>query len=359
MKVKFMFSSSEGNIELDKDVLNLPFKLSLTKQHKWMRLKDYFELICSFVQDRFCLDNLNELYIISEKHGSCYNVASAWLISPEKIQKYAILVAIGDKGDSLAQEYFLLNKLGQIRKSSNKYLPRCYYLEQKRINGETVHLAILEWFDRYYEWHILENGNISVWDTEEGYYTLKKSLQPFVYQKCAYILTYLFDPFSLSQVYPWHHSAGDFVLKVYKDDVDVKLTTVRSYAPVLKLDMPREVSIVISLVYFFLNMSIKMRLDKKDGIKKVLLAPENVVIPVLKGFTLALQELVSEGHLKQNQREQILNVLYSLNKDELKKLFYSMLNFYTQEDPLDLPVILANTENHINSLYYSLKAHLQ
>ena len=61
-----------------------------------------------------------------------------------------------------------------------------------------------------------------------------------VYRQAAFILTLYYDVETFEQIFPWHHAAGDFVVKADEGAVDVRLVTARQYAPMIEPndDMP-------------------------------------------------------------------------------------------------------------------------
>lgn len=69
MKIKYLFSSPEGDIEIDEHILSLPLKLSLDRKHSWLRLKDYFDLISSFALRKLPKDRIRALLVRSENMG--------------------------------------------------------------------------------------------------------------------------------------------------------------------------------------------------------------------------------------------------------------------------------------------------
>jgi len=355
MKTKYLFSSPEGDIEIDNHILNLPLRLSLDKKHNWLRLKDYFDLISSFVLKRFSKNRIKNLIVRSEKHGAYYHVASIELTDNKKgKKKFAVLVGISDSGIHLKKEYLLIKKLKK-REGDKTYLPEYYLIDELNIKGEKICLVLSEWLEGYYEWHLTEDGNVCIWDMDNGYFMASPDQRLDIYEKCAHILTYYFDPATFSHIYPWHHSAGDFVVRCCKNGVELKLTSVRDYKAVVKPKMQYDIAIITSMVYFFLNMSIKMRLDKKNGIGEVLIAPEDIIAPVIKGFLSGINELVLKDLLDRECRDQIATFLSSLSLNELNSIFSSMLDYYNEEDPADMPMIANNIWNHINSLYRLLQ----
>ncbi len=355
MKTKYLFSSPEGDIEIDEHILNLPLRLSIDKKHSWLRLKDYFDLISSFTTRRLPEYQINTLIVRSEKHGACYHVASIELVDDKKERKkFAVLVGISDSGLHLKREYSLIRMLKE-RGFRKTYLPEYYLIDEINIRGENICLVLSEWLKGYYEWHITEDGSVCIWDMDNGYFMASPEQRLNIYERAAHILTCYFDPATFSHIYPWHHSAGDFVVRCHKKQVQLRLTSIRDYKAVIMPEFQYDTALIISMVYFFLNMSIKMRLDKKNGIGKVLIAPEDIIPPVIKGFLSGMDELIAKNLLDKEHKDQITGLLSSLSRNELDSLFSSMLDYYGEEDPADIPIISDNMESHINCLYHLLQ----
>jgi hypothetical protein len=107
-----------------------------------------------------------------------------------------------------------------------------------------------------------------------------------LYRNAAMILSACYDPITASQIFPWHHAAGDFVVRVEGEGASVRLITVRDYIPMTgTADEPdNEREILEALVVFFIHLSIRMRLDRLDGVKEVVWAPDGCLDPMIDGF---------------------------------------------------------------------------
>lgn len=267
-------------------------------------------------------------------------------------------MGISNSGLYLKKEYRLVKKLKK-REGSKTYLPQYHLAEELDIKGQKIYLVLSEWLEGYYEWHITEDGSICIWDMDNGYFIASPKQRLSIYEKSSHILTYYFDPATFFHIYPWHHSAGDFVVRYSDSKVELKLTSVRDYNAIVKPKTQYDVALITSMVYFFLNMSIKMRLDKKNGVGEVVFAPDDILGSVLKGFLSGLNELISINLLDREHRNKITALLSSLTHNELSSLFYSMLDHYDKEDAADISVIANNARSHINSLYHVLQKGLQ
>ncbi len=64
---------------------------------------------------------------------------------------------------------------------------------------------------------------------DTGYIYLSNAQKIDLYTNASYILTSFFDTISFSQIYPWHHSSRDFVVKINDNKIDLKLTTIKEY----------------------------------------------------------------------------------------------------------------------------------
>ncbi|MCD6214526.1 MAG: hypothetical protein J7J46_06080, partial [Candidatus Desulfofervidus sp.] len=94
---------------------------------------------------------------------------------------------------------------------------------------------------------------------------------------------------TFSQIYPWHHAAGDFVANIKHNKIAVKLTTVRGYEPIVGFIKDNNINPIFALIQFFLILSLKMRLDKFDGIGEIGWLGNFCVKATVEGFFEALK----------------------------------------------------------------------
>ena len=79
-----------------------------------------------------------------------------------------------------------------------------------------------DWFDGFHEFHLTQQADsdelaMVVWDGATARCLLSEKQAMDLYRKTAMILTACYDPITLCQIFPWHHAAGDFVVRVERD----------------------------------------------------------------------------------------------------------------------------------------------
>jgi hypothetical protein len=377
MIFKRYFSSPEGDIPVSSQNLAKPLKMTPSENHPFLILNDYFRAIEKFLsrdaarslmlfvnerlQKSWHPDQIDRVLIRSEKQGALYQIASVEIRCGDESVKAGVSAAISQTGQAcLCREFDLLTWFHETL--SLPYLPKPYFksevISSRAGRFDTIHLFLTEWFDDFHEWHLSINEDdnrpdICVWNLNRGNLFLSQKEGFEVFRQCARILTLCYDFKTARQVYPWHHAAGDFVIKTQDGAVDVRLTTVRGYEPVMESDTPEPFNPVIALVYFFLNLSVKMRLDKLDGTGKVVFwtSPfwmEAIIRGFFEGLRMMEKNDPGQGRVRVKDIAQLLK---GFNQNEFATLFGSMLEFYDKEDPTDIPVIRANLQAHIKELY--------
>ena len=291
---------------------------------------------------------ISEIIIRTEKHGVLYHPASVELILKESRLKFGLNVAVSDIG-----RYWLKEEFGVVHKLHSKfalpYLPKVYGY------GELDAMSFLleEWFEGYHEFHISkdEDGTqrLKLWDFDKGYKYLTSKQSFEIYKKASQILTLYYDLENFSQILAWHHAAGDFVVKLEDEKTDIRLTTARKYEPFIDFVDSNALNPILALCYFFLNLTMKMRLDKLDGLGEVVWANDTCIESTLIGFFEAMR---TKGNLKPYlnlaKAEDFLSLLKSFTQEELKTIIVSLIDQY--RDTSDYPVITSNIDNHIDKL---------
>jgi hypothetical protein len=98
------------------------------------------------------------------------------------------------------------------------------------------------------------------------------------------ILTAYYNPMTFEQIFAWHHAAGDFIVNIDQGRPEVKLITVRRYAPLFENIEPDPETVIQCLQIFLYNLSLRMRLDRLDGVGEMARAPDLVVKATVQGF---------------------------------------------------------------------------
>jgi hypothetical protein len=374
MIVKYLFSAPKGDVPIRPDELIRPFKITPSENHPFLTLGDYFEAIKAFILKDYGKsltvllrkrldestgpDHITKLLIRSEKHGVLYHLASVEFFIDDQTIKYAVSTAISERGKAwLNREYDLLRYMGET--FNLPYLPKVYVKgqieHQVGTRKESLSMFLAEWFEDYHEWHLSidEKGKgqkLCIWDQQGGHRFATKKESFEIYKQASKILTLYYDTRNYSQIYPWHHAAGDFVVKTKDGKVQVKLTTARKYGPVMAFLEEEQINPLVAIIYFFLNLTIKMRLDKLDGTGEVAWAGDFSVGAAIEGFFESLRIKETQGKYHLGKVEHFIILLKAFSEEELNQLYQPLLEFYRGEDSEDFSVIKRNLESHTSSL---------
>jgi hypothetical protein len=371
MEVKFLFCGPTGDVPVGSDDLVKPFKITPSENHPFLTPGDYFKSIKNFILkdngsalspilgEDIDPGKINRMHIRSEKHGALYHLASVEIFTDNQSCKLAVSTAVSKESRSLLEhEYEVLNFLDRTR--NLPYLPKPYFKGDVHCRAGT-HTEILSmfaahWFEGYHEWHFSmdesrQRQKIRIWDQKCGY-RFASQLETFeIFRQASKILTLFYDMENFREVYPWHHAAGDFVVGSRNGCLDVRLITARNYEPCMVFESENDINPMVAVNYFFLNMTLKMRLDKLDGVGKVVWAGHSCVEAVTMGFFEALRMREEEGSYPLGKAVDLLMLLKSFSLEELGKLFFSVLDYYGQGESTDFSVIKTHLESHVNQLY--------
>jgi hypothetical protein len=364
MTVRYLFASTEGDVLLDENTLNRAFLLSPFEEHPFLTLRDYFQSIERFILDsRVFPEAIDQMLIRSEKHGTLYYVASAEITGHGVRKKIAVSTAFSEQRRKL-----LLHEFETIRYLNERFsygcLPKAYLASEAQCSNpkgsETVVMSVAEWLEGYHEWHLTqeqgERQTILIWDMERGNRTASEEEGRSIFREASRILTLYYDPKTYRQIYPWHHAAGDFVVKLTGGGAEVKLTTARNYLPLISFPRKAETNRITALVAFLLNMAVQMRLDRIGGVGEPVWAPEEFVRPCLEGFFGALKTKKAEGRDDWREGSDLPALLKKLSKEELHALYAPLMESYREEKPEDFKVIEKNLEDHIATLWRGIQA---
>ena len=376
MIIEYLFSSPEGDISLGLEDLARPFLITPSEPHPFLTLGGYFEAIREFLlkdqgkslvgvlKERLnretSIDSIRKILVRSEKHGVLYHLASVEILVDDKQMKLAVSTAVSEKGrEWLRNEYetleFLNNSLGL------PYLPNVYFREGVELRAgnrkrETLDMFISEWFEDYHEWHLSMDENdskqkICIWDLRQGHCYASEEESYEIFRQASRILTLYYDTLSYKQIYPWHHAAGDFIVRTGSTQIDVRLTTTRKYQSIIDYLSEDTVNPMIAIIYFFLHLTVRMRLDRLDGVGDLAWAGDFCVDATTEGFFDALGIMAAEGRYHLGRIEDMLSLLKSFGEEEIFRLFHPLRDWYWEEDPSEFSVIGQNLRSHAKKLY--------
>jgi hypothetical protein len=234
---------------------------------------------------------LRAIDIISEKHGAFYNVARVRLGLSDRDCAFAVNTAATEHQKAvMVRELRALRELQTILRED--LIPRILFEGEAKYDTEGEPSRILkvfmaDWFEDFHEFHLSSRTatppGVVVWDTNRGENFLSDSQANEIYRKASRLLTLCYDEQSGRQVYPWHHAAGDFVVGSVEDGIAVRLITVRDYRRLIAEDGEGRDSL-LDLVHFFLNLTLRMRLDRFDGTGELAWAGPRCLDACVAGF---------------------------------------------------------------------------
>jgi hypothetical protein len=324
--------------------------------------KDGCEIICRVLARRLQQNvkpqDIREIHISLEKHGEFYHPARIEVFAGHQKNSFVLNVAVSETGlETIKKEYHCLSKLNDEFPFS--FLPEVYGFGEVASAGDRkIRLFLGHWFDGYNEFHISRDpsdkrNKILVWDDFRNRYFLSLEQSADLYRQAARILTYYYNVESFEQIFSWHHGAGDFVVKIDNSDLDVKLITARGYGPLFTNPIQmqngdKDVELLLqALLIFFLNLSVRMRLDRYDGVGNIIWADDLMVQNTLDGFFEGLA----------------LKPPIEFMPDTLDNCFRYYLSVCTKEDLYELSKGVVKTFNRrapeVRVVKQHLKAHTE
>jgi len=307
---------------------------------------------------------IKEIRINLEKHGQFYHPARIETTLSEKRLCFVLNVALSESGRHLIErEYHLINRLNAAQPFH--YLPQVYGFG--RIGGpagRNFDMFLGEWFEGFHEFHLSmdpedQKPKVRVWDDTRGRFFLSKAQTKKLYAEASKILTCYYNPESFEQISAWHHAAGDFVLRIVNDSVELKLVTVRQYAVMFENAnrvQPEQIGpqfILQALLVFFLKLSLHMRLDRLDGIGDMMWSDKGAVEATLIGFLEALSMKPGLAALPDSVLACFIAYLSSCTKDDLLELSRAIVKRFNPGTP-ELTLIKKNIREHAETLHHIL-----
>ena len=245
--------------------------------------------------------SLSELSIYLEKHGQYYHPARAAIEIGDQALSFVINLAVTENGRAI-----LHTDVHNIQRLQSdfpyNFLPFMYDCAEfdTGFGGQVVTIALGEWLCGFFEFHLSRQPDsdrpaMAVWDPTRGPVLLTERQTRAVFRQAAKILTAYLNLETFEQILNWHNAAGDFVVQVADGQTDVRLITIRRYGPLFPgLEISAE-NVLHILSLFLLNNSLRLCLDRYDGIGEPAWAGRTAVSAILVGTLDGLQLQVDSG----------------------------------------------------------------
>jgi len=382
MIVPYLFSSPEGDIPLEAKDLSIPFLITPEKTHPHLTLGNYFdtmkacvlknrgELLKHVLKDKWHedwrLEDVEKIKIRSEKHGIFYHLASVEVFIKEIRTIFTLSTAVSRAGiECLVREHDILDRLS--RSFGFSYLPEIYGISEmacRTKHGTTEKMVMLsaQWFEDYHEWHLAMDPadgsrKVEIWNLKTGHRYASSTEAFRIIEECSKILAFYYDSGDFSRIGAWHHAAGDFIVNIQDDGrLNVRLTTVRKFEPLMASFSERDVNATVAMVYFFLDTTIHLRLDRLEGVGETVWLDDFAVPAAIKGFFEGLHEREAMGNgVSGAQAAELLPLLKSFDGPEFERIFEPLMDHYATQDSDGIAFMTAHMDDHINVLRQALQ----
>ena len=343
-------------------------------------IKDYFESAKIFIQQydykilktglkfnlkqNIFLSDICHIDISLEKHGAFYHPAKISVeLNNGKILFFVLNTAVSEAGLAIIEnEYNTMSRLN--KKYSNALIPQVFGMGKVNTEKGCAAFFLAEWFNDFHEFHVTSSATdsfnekkIGLWESNGAISKISSPDYFIIYEKASEILTEFYNPESFEQIFPWHHAAGDFVVKKTGRSFDVRLITVRNYGALFgavpdseeteSMEKEHELIELIlhGLLFFYLNLSVRMRIDRIDGTGDYCLIDSRVISFVLKGFLRGLSKKRLPGETKKNIAEIFLEFAGQFSFDELYEMLVMVVDSYNKNAP-ETALVKENLSEH-------------
>jgi len=309
-------------------------------------------------------EKIREIQIHLEKHGEFYHPAR--IVTDVLGQKvsFVLNVAVSDTGKRhINADFYHLKRLNT--EFGGSCLPRAYCLgKAATAGGLEFDMFLAQWFQDYHEFHISRPTSanqhpVRVWDDRKGRYALSRGQTLRLYRQASRIMTGYYNLSTFEHISPWHHAAGDFIVHLDQNNIDLKLITVRGYAPLfqdlsgLTPDTRTAEQILQALLIFVLKLSIRMRLDRVDGVGELVWSDPGVVQSTLAGIFDGLAQKSADPILPDAVDICFRYYLSICSRQDLFELSQSILQTVAPAAP-EFCLIKQNLADHVRLLFLSI-----
>lgn len=377
MIVSYCFASPQGDVAIDSETLKRPFMAEPLQYHPFMCLGDFFDAIrdvllgnggqglttmLSRIRKKESLPgDVKAITIRYEKYGTLYQVASVDIVSHQDTLRLAVNAALTPHArEHIVTESNLISSL--TKKAGLPYLPHVYSVNPWRIekDGRVEHMAVavMEWFDSFHEWHFSGDPHgterIVIWDMERGNRFASHDEAHSIIREASKILTLYYDIDTGKRINPWHHGAGDFIVKTDSAHVELRLVTARGYEAFTQATHPIA-DPFSNLLHFLVELTMQMRLDKVEGVGQSSWAHHSFVVPSVQGFLEGMKTKFARGESGVIDVDRFTDWIKSLSEGTIKETIAFRLAEFRARDSSDFQVISSHGNKHAKELVRALR----
>jgi hypothetical protein len=292
--------------------------------------------------------DIESVAVFLKKHGAFYHPARIEARSRGRVCSFVWNAAFSDAGRARVKEEVRVIQ-GLNAGSFPGFLPEVFDVgEIPAGDGGCLSFFLGEWFEGHSELHLSRrrdaSAGLKVWSETGPCFFLSPKLEWEFYERSAFILTCFYNPETFEQVFPWHHAAGDFIVKPIDGGLDVRLVTARGRGALFGCEDPDPEAVFQGLAFFWINLSIRTRLDRMDGTGETAWAGDRAGPAAWSGFLKALNEKKRRGDMPPSA-DGFRDYFSSLSRSDIRDMAMAVLGSYNPQAP-DIPVIEKNMEAH-------------
>ncbi len=333
-------------------------------------ITDNGEMLCRAVRSLAETDGrIQSLAISLEKHGAFYHPLKITIATQNCSCLHLVLNgAVKEPGLGLIKtEYQLLSSMALTVVPS--FIPRVFGAGEVMLHGRKVAFFLGEWFAGFCEFHVTRTpgeNQVAVWQDDDTQMVIPWHHAVRIYEKTAYVLTAYYDIHTGHAIYPWHHAAGDFVVATETLQTgDVRLITIRGTAPVVERASDTSASgahLLSRLLFYFLNLTLRMRVDRLDGTGPMVFLPQIVLDATIKGVLTALNHRAN-GFLGAGTEEPpvpedicpvFVDFVKGFSQAQLKDIMENLVDAW-HPNPAEAALVRENIYSHCSRIYRVLK----
>jgi hypothetical protein len=308
----------------------------------------------SFFQRPVTKNYIHSVSVFLEKHGAFYHPLKIRVeLKDSQTCLFVLNGAVSTLGLSLIEtEYSLISRLNETY--SIQYLPQVFGLDVLETKHGKIGFFLGEWFEDYTEFHVTvgrDERQIVIWESDGNCCYLPEKTVLSIYREAARILTLYYNIETFEQIFPWHHAAGDFIVKQADGQFHVRLITVRGYSSLTEFgpnEADRKSHILPSLLIFFFNLTLRMRLDRLDGTGKAVMLGDEVIRATTDGFLDALDEK-SKNYDYGNLKLSFIAFVKGWSLDQILDIMVTIIESGDM-NPMENRLIMENLEIHCRVL---------
>lgn len=324
---------------------------------------DHFDLLCRAVGELMGgpvdAGDVTGIGVFLMKHGAFYHPSCIKVQACGRTWHFVLNVAASSHGRKIIEREFQ-NLTRLHRQLHGPFWPRVFGQGCGRTDsGLDLPMFLGQWLEGFYEFHLTgaeddDHTRVVVWDVDKGNRMLTDPQVREVLRQAAFILAYAYNPLTFEAICDWHHGAGDFVVNPDENPPAVRLITVRRYAPVIDLAEPDVAALLEALMFYLVDISLRLRLDRLDGTGKLACHSPDVIPDICRGFIQGLDSAAAGRGLPDDFGVTAKRWFALHREPDLMPLARSVVVKYPP-DAEERPLLEAAIETHVSRLTAALR----